>query len=92
MKSLNLLSKIFISLLILSSFAVSGVADDIPNGSCNGELISELNNISATTNHTETGSLYDGPGTDDDNDYYYFTPGTDGTLVVTNYSSTYNTN
>lgn len=91
MKSFTLLSKFFISLLVLGNFAISGVADDIPNGSCNGELISELNNISATTNHTETGSLYDGPGTDDDNDYYYFTPGTDGTLVVTNYSSTYNT-
>ncbi|OHD99219.1 MAG: hypothetical protein A3K14_08755 [Sulfurimonas sp. RIFCSPLOWO2_12_FULL_36_74] len=70
---------------------VSGWGDGGSNDSCNGEQISELHAITATTSHTETGSLYDGFGTDDDNDYYYFTPGTDGTLTITGYTSTYNT-
>lgn len=91
MKKFGFVAKVFAIFGFLMVVAISGVADNNSNDSCNGELISELHSINATTSHTETGSLYDGSGTDDDNDYYYFTPGTDGTLVVTNYSSTYNT-
>lgn len=65
---------------------VSVWGDGGSNNSCNGEQIGELHSISVTTSHTESGTLYDGPGTNDDNDYYYFTPGIAGTLTYS-YSS-----
>lgn len=89
------MTKIFIKFLFLITiFQLSGLellADSSYNGSCNNkDLISELNSISTDQTHTESGTLYDGQGIDDDNDYYYFKPGVEGSLKVT-YHSNYNT-
>lgn len=73
-------------MMALSVFSLLSWADNNNNDSCNGELISELHAISATTSRTETGnvSLFD------TNDYYYFKPGVAGTLTYS-YSSTAST-
>ena len=76
---------------IMMMFAVSGLGDGGFNDSCNGERINELHSISTATSHTESGTLYDGSGADDDNDYYYFKPGVAGTLNINSYSSNYDT-
>ncbi|MDP2894169.1 MAG: choice-of-anchor D domain-containing protein, partial [Sulfurimonas sp.] len=72
---------------IMMMFAVSGLSDGSSNDSCNGEQISELHSISTSISHTESGTLYDGSGTNDDDDYYYFKPSVIGTLSVNNYTS-----
>lgn len=77
--------------LLFSAFATLSIGDGGLNDGCNGELISELNNISSTTSRTESGTLYDGFGIDDDDDYYYFKPGVAGILSIDNYSSSRNT-
>lgn len=91
MNPFNFVSKaiVIFGLVLISS--VSGWGDGGSNDSCNGEMISELHSISATTSHTESGTLYDGSGSDDDNDYYYFTPGIAGTLSVTSYEANHDT-
>lgn len=63
-------------------FTVSLWGDGGTNDSCNGEQISELHNISVTTSRTETGTLSNNtnPTPDDNDDYYYFSPGVAGTL------------
>ncbi len=77
--------KLFSHLMAVFGFtimiSISAWGDGGTNDSCNGEQISELHAISATTTRNETGTLYDGSGTDDDDDYYYFTPGIAGTLT-----------
>ena len=84
MKTFNLFSKIFLSLLLLGGLLF---ADDSSNDSCNGEQISELHNISSTVSHTESGTLCEAGGGvtcsdgTDSNDYYYFKPGIDGILT-----------
>jgi len=72
---------------IMMMFAVSGLGDGGSNDICNGEQISELHSISTSISHTESGTLYDGSGTNDDDDYYYFKPSVIGTLSVNNYTS-----
>jgi hypothetical protein len=59
--------------LVLSTFVY---ADNEPNDNCSQvETIGELNNISSTTSHTESGT---GISTTDPYDYYQFTVASDG--------------
>jgi len=83
--------KLVIVGLVGQLLIVSLYADSNSNESCSSqEQISQLHNIAGNVTHTETGTLYDGSGSDDDNDYYYFKPGIAGTLTVS-YSSDENT-
>ncbi len=77
MKPFKILPRLFAIFGLLMMFAVSGLSDTEPNDSCTEqELISELNGISTTTSHTESG----GTSSSDIPDYYYFKPGVAGTL------------
>ena len=87
MKITKLFSRLIAVFGLAMMFAVLGWGDGGSNDGCNGELISELHSISATTSRTEPGTLYDGAGTDDDDDYYYFTPGVAGTLSISSYAA-----
>ncbi len=70
-------------LLFLILFSSTIYADGAPNNSCNGELISELNNKATTTSHTESGSVNENTDRDD---YYYFNISQAGTISI-NYTS-----
>lgn len=90
MKTVQYHSRLITIFTLLIFFSSILFGDGGSNDSCNGEQISELHSISSTTSHTESGTLYDGAGTDDDNDYYYFKPGVAGKLSVS-YTSNYST-
>ena len=73
----------YFPLLILILISATVYADGAPNDACDGELISELNNIAITTSHTESGTVNE---LTDINDYYYFDISQAGTVSI-NYNS-----
>lgn len=90
MKTVKYFSRLIPLFTLLLFFSSILFGDGGSNDSCNGEQISELHSISSTISRTESGTLYDGAGTDDDNDYYYFKPGVAGKLSIS-YTSNYST-
>ena len=80
--------RIIFYMLVQATFMPTAIlADNNNNGSCDGELISEMNNRTVLTSHTETGTVNRNY---DRSDYYYFDINTAGTVdVVYNSSGTW---
>jgi len=80
----NLLTLFFLFTIIFQN--IDALADDneTVNNTCNGELIEELNYISSTVTHTQSGTV---TTAGDPVDYHYFRPSISGSVAL-NFSST----